>query len=108
MRTFLCSTRSYRDYVNTSNMSDSMKDVISSLYMPKFIWVSEISDTDGLKQGLVRNIILIDATGLQTSYFEPLLVAFTDTKYYITDRHTNQLKEGSITYQKFNSFNNLK
>lgn len=108
MRTFLCSTRSYRDYVNTSNMSDSMKDVISSLYMPKFIWVSEISDTDGLKQGLVRNIILIDATGLQTSYFEPLLVAFTDTKYYKTDRHTNQLKVGSITYQKFNSFNNLK
>lgn len=107
IRTFLCSTRSYKEYIRTSTMSDDMKRVIEDIFMPKFIWVSEISDTDGLKNHVARNLIILDATGRQTSYFEPLLAAFTDTKSYVKDKKSNILVEDTINTKSFNSFYNI-
>jgi len=108
IRTFLCSTRSYKEYIRLCTMSDDMKGIIEDLFMPKFIWVSEISDVDGLKQHIAKNLIILDATARQTSYFEPLLAAFTDSRSYVKDKKSNTLIEYTINIKTFNSFYNLK
>ena len=106
MRVFLCSTRSYRDYVNRSNMSEQMKRVISSIVMPKFIWVAELSDKDNLKQNIATGIILIDATECKTQYHKALLVSLCGGEILIKDN--NRLKRGSINMNSFKMYNNLK
>lgn len=109
IRTYLCSTRSYRNYVRASNMSNQMKKYISDIFMPKFIWVTELSDIVGLKKREVTDLILLDATALQTSYYEPLLVAFTNQKCYIRNRDTNLLQQMAMTpFGRFNSYFNIK
>lgn len=108
MRTYLCSTRSYRDYVWHSNMSADMKKIISDIFMPKFVWVIELSDIDGLKRGQVEDLILLDATAMQTTYYEPLLVAFASQKCYFRNRNTNALVQRAVTCGRFASYSNLR
>ena len=108
MRTYLCSTRSYRNYVRQSNMSTDMKRIISDLFMPKFVWVTELSDADGLKNEQVTDLILLDATAMQTTYYEPLLVAFANQKCYFRKRTTNVLTQLAVTCSRFSSYSNIR
>lgn len=69
IRTFLASNRSYRNYVCRNNMPQQMKERILNLYLPKFIWVVEISTREGLKHNYAEGLMLFDAT-------EPTLTEF--------------------------------
>lgn len=62
IRTFLASNRSYRNYVCRNNMPQHLKDRILNLYLPKFIWVVEISTRQGLKHNYAEGLMLFDAT----------------------------------------------
>ena len=108
MRTYLCSTRSYRDYVRRSAMPIDMQKCILDIFMPKFIWVSELSDVSGLKSQEVCDLVLIDATAIQTDYYEPLLVAFANQVCYIRNRNTNVVQALPVVFGRFKSYSNIK
>lgn len=74
MRTFLCSARSYREYVLLNDMSKELKGLIINKSFPKFIWVTEISDKNTGK-GMANGIILMDATEANIFDFRPLIFA---------------------------------
>ena len=108
MRTYLCSTRSYRNYVRQSNMSTDMKRIISDLFIPKFLWVTELSDADGLKNEQVEDLILLDATAMQTTYYEPLLVAFANQKWDFMNSITNVLTQRAVTCSRLTSYSKIR
>lgn len=108
VRTYLCSTRSFRHYVNESTMTGGMKDVISGLFMPKFVWITEVSRVDNFKKGLVDYLIVIDATSYETSNFSPLLVAFVDNACYRKDPKDKTLGVCKVPTAQFTPYSNLK
>ena len=72
MRTFLASSRSYKDYVCRSNMTEEMRDMILNLYLPKFIWVVELSTRDGLKNNYAEGLLIFDSTEPKLTNLTPL------------------------------------
>lgn len=106
MRVFLCSTRSYRDYVNRSSMSDDMKRMMENLSLPRFVWVAELSDRDNLKKGIVKGVILLDATECRTEYHKALIVSFCGGE--VLYKKGQSLRRGGISMNDFEMFNNLK
>lgn len=63
-RFFLTSSRSYKKWVLLcAELQKDLKDVILSTPMPKFIWVTEISDYELFSKCRARGMIVIDATG---------------------------------------------
>ena len=105
LRTFLCSARSFRNYVNTSEMSEGMKRQIGNVYMPKFVWVVELSTPDLLKQNKATGIILIDATECTLYNYKPLIVAFSQG--IVVHKISGTLNTGEIEMHDFEMFNNL-
>jgi len=68
VRTFLTSSRSYRQYVKDNpDFSDDIKQAYLTKDLPKFIWVTEVtySKMDFLNNK-VNGLILLDATGMTT------------------------------------------
>ena len=106
MRVFLCSTRSYRDYVNHSTMSVEMKRMVARLTLPRFIWVAELSVRSLLKQGKATGIILLDATEFKTEYHNALLVSMCDGQTLC--REHGSLNRGVINMNQFDMYDNLK
>lgn len=76
MRTFLASSRSYRDYVSRSSMPEQMKELILNLYLPKFIWVVELSTRMGLKENYAEGLMLFDSTEPKFKKFSSLKVMY--------------------------------
>lgn len=64
IRTFLASNRTYREYImRNPDMTEEAKSVYLQIDMPKFVWVTEISDKDSFLNNKVNCLILLDATG---------------------------------------------
>ena len=64
VRTYLTSSRSYREYLITNpSFSDIHKKALLQIPLPKFVWVSEISDKDEFLTDKVNHLVLLDATG---------------------------------------------
>lgn len=63
IRTFLASSRTYREYLMLyAGLPDEDKDLYLELEMPKFIWVTELSDKESCIHGKINGMILMDAT----------------------------------------------
>ena len=78
VRTFLTSSRSYREYVRfNGDIPNSVKEAFLSLCLPKFIWVTEVtySKSDFLSKK-VNGLILLDATGMtnKTDVYSSLIL----------------------------------
>lgn len=106
LRVFLCSTRSYRDYVNRSSMSVEMKRMVANLTLPRFVWVAELSDRDKLKQEIATGFILLDATEYRTEYHNALLVAFCEG--HTLFKENGSVNTGTINMNDFTMYKNLK
>lgn len=106
LRVFLCSTRSYRDYVNRSSMSEEMKRMVADLTLPRFVWVAELSEREKLKQGIATGIILLDATEYKTEYHNALLVSFCEGQTLF--KENGSVNVGSIKMNDFKMYKNLK
>ena len=64
IRTFLASNRTYREYImKNGDMTEEEKLVYLQIDMPKFVWVTEISDRTSFFENKVNSLILLDATG---------------------------------------------
>lgn len=109
IRTFLTSSRSYREYVMTNAvLPETQKQVFVELDMPKFIWVTEISDGASFKAYQVNDIILMDATSGKQDVYNSIIIKTKGGDADIYDKHSHDFKTLPFKFsQKYNSFNNL-
>ncbi|HET8885607.1 MAG TPA: hypothetical protein VFM70_04550 [Salinimicrobium sp.] len=105
MKTFLASSRSYKDYLACNpHLEPLVKEILMRSSMPKFIWISELSSKKSLKQEMVDGLLIIDAT--QTKQHG--LIAGLLGNYYFTE-NLNEIVKINISLQPFKSYNfNLK
>ena len=110
LRFFLTSTRSFKDKVAVnSEMQPSLKGIILSTVMPKFIWVAEISTKDLIKSNLANGIIILDATEANKYTYKPLILAAYQNKYIYVDIKDSRLISNLFPLKNFCIFeNNLK
>lgn len=64
VRTFLASNRTYREYImKNTDFTEDERLIYLQIDMPKFVWVTEISDKASFIANKVNSLILLDATG---------------------------------------------
>lgn len=109
IRTFLTSSRSYREYIMTNDsLSEEQKQAFVELDMPKFIWVTEISDDVSFEASQVNDIILMDATSGKQDMYNSIIIKTKDGDADIYDKQSHNFKTLPFKFsQNFNSFNNL-
>lgn len=111
IRTFLTSSRSYREYIMSNNcFSEIQKQAFVELDMPKFIWVTEISNETSFKASQVNDIILMDATsGQQDIMYNAIIFKTKDGIIDIYDKQSHDFKTLTFKFsQNFHSFYNIR
>lgn len=102
IRTFLTSSRSYREYiVGNPDISSSIKQSMLKIEMPKFVWLTEIlipktADAPMRAEG----VILLDATGNTRSTcncFENVIFAMYKGLIYLYDSNNDCLDNATVT-----------
>lgn len=109
VRTYLTSSRSYREYIMMNDdLMEDQKQAFVEIDMPKFIWVTEISNINSFKSQKVNDILLMDATsGLQNMY-DAIIFKTKDGAADIYDENVHDFVTLPIDFlQEFKSFNNL-
>jgi hypothetical protein len=102
IRTYLCSSRTYKDYIiNLQHLDLDVKKLFLNLPMPKFIWVSEIFDIEDFSENLVEGVILLDATEPKSTH---VIGAIIDNIF--VRRNMSEDISVSIPFGKISSFNN--
>ena len=62
-KTFLTSSRSFKNEISLNEtLDDNIKELILSLSMPKFIWITELSDRKLILDNLCLGMLIVDAT----------------------------------------------
>ena len=106
MRTFLASSRSYRDYVCRNNMSQNIKDLILRLYLPKFIWIVELSSREGLKHNYAEGLMIFDSTEPNFKNLSSLgIMYYKKRAIYKDERQTLQLDD-NVPETQFECYRN--
>ncbi len=105
LKTFLTSSRSYKEYISLDSEIDPIVcELLMSTSLPKFIWVTELSNQELLKQQKAYGVMLIDATEPK---IETLVAALFNNVYISLGISKIQLI--TVALQPFNIFsNNLK
>lgn len=112
VRTFLTSSRSYKDYIaKNSDFSQMMKQKLLTLDMAKFIWVTEYANVHSFCNEKANGIILMDATGhIDTEDVSSIILYQKGTSVFVYNQKTkthHEFENFMSTY--FNTFkNNLK
>jgi hypothetical protein len=104
-KTFLCSSRSYKNYImNLEDINLDIKKLFLNLSMPKFIWTTEIYDSEHFLNSDVIGLILLDATEPKSTH---VIGAIIDNVFIRKNLSENISVE--IPFNSFKSFNdNLK
>lgn len=88
-KTFLTSSRSFKNEIALNETLDNdVKELILSLSMPKFIWITELSDRELILDNLCSGMLIVDAT-------EPKilgLIAGLVENHYISNNLSNFAK----------------
>jgi len=110
IRTFLTSSRSYKQYVATNELlNEEAKDEILEQKMPKFIWVTELSTKELLKTDKVNGLVILDATEPNQFNFKTLLLAFHSNFLVKYTKKERSLEKSPLPLQPFSKFDsNLK
>ena len=97
LRTFLASSRSFKNSVNRSSAINTiLKELIISTAMPKFIWITEIIDEKTYKNDLLKGLIIIDATDINLELEDHLLFMFYNDNLYFYRKHKIDAKNINI------------
>lgn len=109
LRTFLCSARSYREYAMLGNMSDELKTIIMNKSLPRFVWVTEISNDMCILRNQADGLILLDATEANALDFRPLIFAVYNGSLVQYNKEKKAVTSSSIGDLPFTIFDrNLK
>ena len=102
IRTFLASTRSYKQYISLdSSMDPEIKRLIIEEKLPKFIWVTELSTKELLKSKMATGLIILDATEPNVFNFEPLIMALHSNFLVKFSRETKSLEKFELPLRPF-------
>ncbi len=86
IRTFLASSRSFREHVAVSQVMDlGTKQFILNMNLPRFVWVSELSSLEEFHQKKESGLILLDATEPTQDNIVPLLMCVLDKSGFVYD-----------------------
>ena len=109
IRTFLTSSRSYREYIcRNKDISSSFKLAYLMIDLPKFIWVTEVSSRVDFDSNKVNSLILLDATSTLTPGDPYASLIFKQNKNNITiyNKKSRSLQNMIVSLPaKFESFN---
>lgn len=93
MRTFLASSRSFRDHIAKSSIMDSIsKNILLNVELPRFVWVTELSDRTNFESEIVTGVILLDATDLSEDYVTSSLLIMNETSSFVYDGVSKSFK----------------
>jgi len=101
IKCFLTSSRSFKDSIAGNDSLDAnTKELLLSLAMPKFIWITELTNKDLLRQNLCNGLIVLDATepkktGMIASIIENNFISYSDTA----------ITQTALPLQPFRQFN---
>jgi len=101
-RLYLTTSRSYKDYIIHSNISNDSRTIIVCIAMPRFIWVCEtIAEEDielDMQQTPLTSVCIFDATECDDSYNYLLMVKSRSHLLFPTtvDNICNRKKKYSI------------
>ena len=93
IRTFLASSRSFRDHIAMSQSIDAdVKRLLLDMNLPRFVWISEISSLEEFHKGLSSGLIILDATEPTQEIIVPLLMCVMEKSGFIyQDNKINKL-----------------
>lgn len=103
VRIYITSSNSLKNKSKTNNlMDDSLKNIISTIALPKFVWCADIATKDEYKNGLISCRIIIDSTA-GTYEENPWLliqdknkIVYRDREQYYNYIHQNNFNAYSI------------
>jgi len=102
---FLTSSRSFKDGISLNDsFQEDVKDMIIETPMPKFIWVTEISDKNLMKTGQANGIVILDATEANIHSNYPLIFAAYQGKQITFEEPTRKLKMNILPLRPFNIY----
>lgn len=109
IRTFLTSSRSYREYIRQNNdFSNAQKIAYLKIEMPKFIWVTEVSSQAEFLQSKVNSLVILDATSPSAidDPYSSLILKQNNNVLTIYDDNTRSFRDAVMALPaKFESFN---
>lgn len=109
IRTFLTSSRSYREYIfHNKDIPSPYKLAYLMIDLPKFIWVTEVSSRADFDNNKVNSLILLDATSTLTAGDPYASLIFKQNKNNITiyDKSSRSLQNLVVSLPtKFESYN---
>ncbi len=101
IRTFLTSSRSYRQYVKDNpDFTNDIKQAYLTKDLPKFIWVTEVTNNkNDFLNNKVNSLIILDATGMTTEMdvYSSLILKQNANILTIFDQKERLFKNYSIT-----------
>ncbi len=102
VKTFLCSSRSYKKYVSLNKQIPLVpKEIILATPMPKFIWVAEISTPEAYSAGNCNSILIQDATE-PYEHQDKTSINYYSVFVGLTEKYIFKQDFGSI--EKFDTF----
>jgi hypothetical protein len=108
LRTFLCPSNLYKQYVaQNEEMDKTFRIKISELQFPKFIWVGEISNPKLVVNKKISGLVILDATETRYTRSESLILISNSTEcHYKTKNMLNRIRIGDKVepWQPFQRF----
>lgn len=106
IKTFLTSSRSYKNYlINLLDIDDTLKKILLSLSMPKFIWITEIFDESEFLNDKCEGLIILDAT--EPKEFHVIGAVFEDN--FVKKNNKSGISAFRVNKSMFTSYkDNLK
>lgn len=90
-------------------MNDELKRIIMNKSLPRFIWITEISDDLGILRNQANGLILLDATEANKLDYRSLIFAAYDQKVIQYDKDKRTIGDSPLQNTQFTIFDrNLK
>ncbi|MBL4707034.1 MAG: hypothetical protein JKY48_01150 [Flavobacteriales bacterium] len=105
LRFYLASSRSFKDSLakNVSFQAD-LKSILIETSMPKFIWVTEVSSKDLMKEKKANGIIIVDATEANIYFNKPLILAAYQDKMILLNEISGTLESNTLDLHEYRIF----
>lgn len=98
MRTFLTSSRTFRNHIaNSRIISNEKRLALLQICMPKFVWVTELSTPDEFNNKQISTLLILDATGSKMANLSRNIIFLISKSYYYRYDDISHNIKGSLT-----------
>ncbi len=107
LRTLLSSSRSYKnELLANADLTDEVKEEVISTPMPKFIWISEITNKELLKKEKCFGTVILDATEPNINRLKPLINCYLSEFVFKKDKGLLSFERLSKSIGNYNIYKN--